>query len=56
MDSINQNQPEDNRADLSANEAVAKIKELVESADLFFSTTAKSSESDDSIEGKLAVS
>jgi hypothetical protein len=33
MDSINRNQQEENRADLSGKEAVAKIQELVGKAD-----------------------
>ena len=40
MDSINKNQPEENRADLNAQEAIAKIKELVEKADSCFFCTA----------------
>lgn len=44
MDSINQNQPETNHADLSAAEAIAKIRELVETAKSgFFCTTPASS-------------
>jgi general stress protein 26 len=46
MDSINRNQPEDNRQDLNAQEAVAKIKELVDQAKTcFFCTHAASGES-----------
>ena len=46
MDSINQNQPEENRADLNAQEAIAKIKELVEKAQTcFFCTKVSSGES-----------
>lgn len=46
MDSINRNQPEDNRENLNAQEAVAKIKELVEEAKTcFFCTHAASGES-----------
>ncbi|MEP6601940.1 MAG: pyridoxamine 5'-phosphate oxidase family protein, partial [Nitrospirota bacterium] len=46
MDSINKNQPEENRADLRADEAIEKIKELVEKAETcFFCTAAKTSES-----------
>lgn len=36
MNSINQNQPEENRADLNGAEAIAKIKELVEKAETCF--------------------
>lgn len=39
MDSINKNQPEQNRADLSGAEAIAKIKELVEKAETCFFCT-----------------
>lgn len=46
MDSINKNQPEDNRADLRGRDAIAKIKELVEKAQTcFFCTRAASGES-----------
>lgn len=46
MNSINRNQPEENRADLSAQDAIAKIKELVEKAETcFFCTNARTSES-----------
>ena len=46
MDSINKNQPEQNRADLSGQDAIAKIKELVEKAETcFFCTRAVSGES-----------
>ncbi len=40
MDSINRNQPEDNRADLSRGDAVTKIKELVAKAESCFFRTA----------------
>ena len=40
MDSINQNQPELNRADLSGNDAVEKIKTLVKKAQSCFFCTA----------------
>ena len=40
MDSINQNQPEENRRDLRGAEAVAKLKELVEKAETCFFWTA----------------
>lgn len=36
MDSINKNQPEDNRKDLSGKEAIKKMKELVEKANSCF--------------------
>lgn len=40
MDSINRNQPEENRADLSGRDAITKIKELIEQASTcFFCTT-----------------
>lgn len=39
MDSINQNQPENNRKNLRAEEAVAKIRELVEQAETCFFCT-----------------
>lgn len=46
MDSINRNQPEDNRDDLSGPNAIAKIKELVKSAETcFFCTTVSTGES-----------
>ncbi|MDQ6656369.1 MAG: pyridoxamine 5'-phosphate oxidase family protein [Verrucomicrobiota bacterium] len=40
MDSINQNQPEQNHADLSGSDAVAKVKELVGKAESCFFCTA----------------
>lgn len=40
MDSINQNQPEENRADLNGEEAVRKIKEIVEKAQTCFFCTS----------------
>jgi general stress protein 26 len=40
MDSINRNQPEENRADLHAQEAIEKIKELVDKAETCFFCTA----------------
>ncbi len=40
MDSINQNQPEENRRNLRGEEAVAKVKELVEKAETCFFCTA----------------
>lgn len=40
MDSINQNQPEENRRDLGGAEAVAKIRELIEKAKTCFFCTA----------------
>ncbi|MEO7675265.1 MAG: general stress protein, partial [Verrucomicrobiota bacterium] len=41
MDSIDRNQPEKNHEDLMAQEAIAKIKELVHTAEsCFFCTTA----------------
>ena len=40
MNSINENQPEENRADLQGQEAIAKIKELVEKAETCFFCTA----------------
>lgn len=40
MDSINQNQPEQNRADLRGAEAIARTKELVEKAKTCFFCTA----------------
>lgn len=46
MDSINQNQPEENRENLGGSEAVAKIKELVHKAQTcFFCTSAHFGES-----------
>lgn len=42
MDSINQNQPEENRQDLRAQDAVAKIKEIVAKAENCFFCTAVS--------------
>ena len=46
MDSINKNQPEENRADLRAGKAIEKIKELVGKAQTcFFCTAATASES-----------
>ena len=39
MDSINQQQPEDNKKDLGGQEAAAKIKELAEQADCCFFCT-----------------
>jgi general stress protein 26 len=42
VDSINQNQTEENRADLDGNPAVEKIKELVEKAQSCFFCTATS--------------
>src|ERR1700712_1904690 len=42
MDSINQQQPEDNMKDLGGTEAIAKIKELIDSAkSCFFLTNIK---------------
>lgn len=43
MDSINQNQPEENRCDLHGDDAVAKIKELVGKAETCFFCTAGTS-------------
>jgi general stress protein 26 len=40
MDSINRNQPEENREDLSGQEAIKKIKEVVEKAPSCFFCTA----------------
>jgi len=40
MDSINRNQPEQNREDLRGEKAIAKIKELVEQAETCFFCTA----------------
>lgn len=46
MDSINKNQPEENRKDLSGEEAIKKMKELVEKANsCFFCTRIKTNES-----------
>lgn len=46
MDSINQNQPEENRRDLRGEEAVAKVKELVKKAETcFFCTASATSDS-----------
>ena len=46
MDSINQNQPEENHEDLRGQKAVGKIKELVEKAQTcFFCTSSASPES-----------
>jgi len=46
MDSINRNQPEDNRDDLGGERAVAKIRELVKSAETcFFCTNVATGES-----------
>ena len=46
MDSINKNQPEDNREDLVGKEAVKKMKELVEKANTcFFCTSITTNES-----------
>ena len=46
MDSINKNQAEENREDLFGEEAVKKLKELVEKANsCFFCTRIKSNES-----------
>ena len=46
MDSINKNQPEDNRKDLSGEGAIKKMKELVEKANsCFFCTRIKTNES-----------
>lgn len=43
MDSINQNQPEDNREDLRGKAAIERIKEMIKSApSCFFCTTASS--------------
>ena len=39
MDSINRNQPEENRADLSGADAIAKVKELAERAESCFFCT-----------------
>jgi general stress protein 26 len=47
MDSINRNQPEENREDLSAQDAIAKIKQLVEKAESCFFCTAVTA--DDSV-------
>lgn len=40
MDSINKNQPEDNHKDLRGNQAIEKIKELIEKANSCFFCTA----------------
>lgn len=40
MDSINQNQPEENHRDLRGGEAIAKVKQLVEKAETCFFCTA----------------
>jgi general stress protein 26 len=46
MDSINRNQPEDNREDLLGQDAVDKIKEMVEQAEnCFFCSTVATGES-----------
>lgn len=46
MDSINRNQPEDNREDLRGKDAVKKIKDMVEQAEnCFFCSTVAMSES-----------
>jgi general stress protein 26 len=45
MDSINQNQPEQNRQDLSGAEAIDKMKELVKKAETCFFCTAAASDS-----------
>ena len=46
MDSINRNQPEQNRADLSGRDAIQKIKQLVEKAETcFFCTEAATGDS-----------
>lgn len=46
MDSINKQQPEDNHENLDSAKAIAKIREMVESADTcFFCTVARSGES-----------
>src|ERR1044072_4601856 len=36
MDSINRNQPEENREDLRGPKAIEKVKELVKKAEIFF--------------------
>lgn len=47
MDSINRNQPEENRQDLRGPQAVAKIKEIVEQAkSCFFCTAVATSDSE----------
>ena len=46
MDSINRSQPEENHQDLHSQEAVAKIKELVDQAKTCFFCTAPSSDGD----------
>lgn len=43
MDSINKNQPEENREDLRGKKAVAKIKSLVEKAQTCFFCTVPAS-------------
>ncbi len=48
MDSINQNQPEENREDLRGAKAIAKIKELVDKAQTCFFCTDASGSSDSS--------
>lgn len=46
MDSINRNQPEQNRADLNGADAISKMKELVEKAGTcFFCTGARTNDS-----------
>ncbi|MGH6611253.1 MAG: hypothetical protein ACRECQ_13465 [Burkholderiaceae bacterium] len=40
MDSINRNQPEENREDLRAKDAIERIREMVEKADTCFFCTA----------------
>ncbi len=46
MDSINKNQPEKNKQDLRADEAVDRIKEIVKKAEnCFFCTAAPGGES-----------
>ncbi len=44
MDSINKNQPEENHADLSGEDAIAKIRELVDKAQTCFFCTAETME------------
>ena len=47
MDSINQNQPEDNYKDLHGDEAIKKLKDIVEDADTcFFCTNSSGAGSD----------
>ena len=49
MDSINRNQPEDNLENLQGNEAIGKIRELIEKAQTcFFCTAVPTSESNGS--------